>query len=400
MSLLEIHIPENWPSPDQEADTLFHWHTRDEQGKPLHSGQSALDAMPLSERCQLVLPASRVLLSSVRPPTQNRKKFMQALPFAVEDRIMADPESIHVAAGETQASGDVPVAIVDRAWLRQVLDRMQHNGLLPIRAESEILLAPWQEGAWSLVWRGTDGFLRQGPFSGIALDGGDATQPPGILQLVLAAAENKPETILIYTDADNTPDLAAWSSSLGIPVEFSRQTVSGAISTKQSINLLQGEFAPGKTRSDWLPRLRPALILVSLLLGVHITFTIADWAMLKYEKYSLTNTMEKTFRTAFPDARTIVNAPLQMRRNLIELRHSAGQLDQNDFLPLLAEVAPLLGKDTHLRRLEYRDGKLDISLTLPNQATAETLRTRLPQVRLKMGNSTPTGLEAELSIGK
>jgi len=34
--------------------------------------------------------------------------------------------------------------------------------------------------------------------------------------------------------------------------------------------------------------------------------------------------MQKTFRATFGDTVTLVNAPLQMQRNLAELRHAAG----------------------------------------------------------------------------
>ena len=114
MAQLEIHIPENWPpNPQEEAGTatLFTWLLRSEDGKLVRSGQGALDAMPPAAHCHIVVPASRVLLSSVQLPAQNRKKFMQALPYAVEDRIMADPESIHVAAGEAQGNGAMPLVL-------------------------------------------------------------------------------------------------------------------------------------------------------------------------------------------------------------------------------------------------------------------------------------------------
>ena len=110
--------------------------------------------------------------------------------------------------------------------------------------------------------------------------------------------------------------------------------------------------------------------------------------------------MEQSFRKAFPDAKVIVDAPLQMSRNLAELRHNAGMADQNDFLPLLAQVVPHLGSEARLRSLDYQQENLKIRLVLPDSAAVESLRARLPQARLTPGNSGPTGLETELTIGK
>jgi general secretion pathway protein L len=226
MLQLEIHIPENGPqaAPDDAGNAAppsFLWCLRGEQGNVQRSGKSTLDSMPSAASCQLVLPASRVLLSSIKPPAQNRKKFMQALPYAVEDRIMADPESIHVAADEVLENGEMPLAIADRAWLRQTLDTLGNHGLKPQRADVETLRAPWQARSWTLVWRGNGGFVRQGPHNGIPLDGGDAAHPPAALQMALAASDSQPDSIQLYLDGASTPDLDAWSAELGIPVILS-----------------------------------------------------------------------------------------------------------------------------------------------------------------------------------
>jgi len=402
MAQLEIHIPENWPPEQQQEEagtaTLFAWLLRGENGKPLRSGQGALDAMPAAAQCHIVVPANRVLLSSVQLPAQNRKKFMQALAYAVEDRIMADPESVHVATGKEQANSVMPVAIVDRAWLRKVLDSLDGNALKPEHAEIETLLAPCKKDAWALIWRGNGGFMRQGPYSGIPLDGGDADHPPAALQLAITATD-KPAAIQLYLDGTSAPNLDAWSSALGVPVTILGEWQWPA-SAEQGINLLQGEFSARSARADWLPRLRPALKLAALILGLQVTFTMGDWAMLKFEKHRLTTSMEQNFRKAFPDAKVIVDAPLQMSRNLAELRHSAGIMDRNDFLPLLAQVAPHLGSEAQLRSLEYQQENLKIRLILPDSAAVESLRARLPQARLTPGNNGPTGLETELTIGK
>jgi general secretion pathway protein L len=402
MSQLEIHIPENWPPSDnagEEAVTIFRWYLRGPQGNLLRSGHDAPGAMPTAGHCHIVLPASRVLLSSVKPPAQNRRKFMQALPYAVEDRIMADPASIHVAAGEVQVNGEMPVAIMDRAWLRRVLDALQSSGIKPVRAEVETLLAPCETGEWTLIWRTHGGFLRQGPHSGIPLDGGDASHPPAALQLALSAADNPPGSIQLFLDGASAPDLDAWTSSLGITVKAGGESQRPAMA-EHGINLLQGEFAARSTHANWLPRLRPALMLASLILGLHVIFTIGDWAMLKFEKHRLTASMEQSFRKAFPDAKVIVDAPLQMRRNLAELRQSAGMMNSNDFLPLLAQVTPKLGAQAQLRGLDYQQETLKIKLTLPDMAAADKLRASLPQASLTSGSSSPGGLEAELMIGK
>lgn len=397
--LLEIHIPETWTAASPQAGEDLSWQLREESGRVARSGHSALNALPCVEHCRIVLPAGRVTLSSVRPPTHNRRKFMQALPYAVEDRIMVDPETVHVAAGPLQENGEMPVAIMERAWLRALLEALRGAGLNPGQAEVETLTAPWRENTWSLVWRGHGGFLRQSTHGGLALDGGGKHEPPP--GLGLAVAEAKPAAIHVYADQAEMPDGVQWSSLLGVPVKpvgaWDR-----AAQGSGGIDLLQGEFAPAGPMRDWLPRLRPALLLLGAMAVLQLAFSVADWTMLRHEKQKLTASMEQSFRAAFPDAKVIVDAPLQMGRNLAGLRHAAGQADRNDFLPLLASVAPLLGGEVRLQHLEYQQGVLKMNLTLANGAAFDTLKTRLQAVsgaRLEAGKTLPSGLDATLTLG-
>lgn len=404
MSQLEIHIPEYWPQtgPDNAGDAAtfqFSWYLRGAGGKLLRAGRGTPETMLAADHCQIVLPASKVLLTSIKPPALNRRKFMQALPYAVEDRVMSAPESIHVAAGEMQENGEIPLAIVDRSWLGKVLETLRAKGLKPARASVETLSVPYKSGVWTLIWRGNGSFMRQGHYSGTPLDGGDARHPPATLLLAIEASDRKPDSIQLHLDGADSPDLDAWSSALGVSVTNGGE-LQWSHSAKSDINLLQGEFAGRSTRAEWLPRLRPALMVAGLILGLHVIFTIGDWAMLKYEKHRLTTSMEQSFRKAFPDAKVIVDAPLQMRRNLVELRHSAGIMDHNDFLPLLAEVAPMLGVEAQIQSLEYQHGILKMHLILTKATTLESLRVKLPQAKLTPGNSGPNGIEAELTIGK
>lgn len=401
---LELHIPQQWPpTPADEtgADTRFTWLLRGRQGEVLRRDEGTLSSLPDAETCKLIIPANRVLLSQVQLPAQNRKKFMQALSYAVEDRIMADPESVHVAAGPVLENGDMPVAIVERAWLENMLASLQQAGIKPVAAETEVLLLPWQEGIWTLAWHGSSGILRHAPYGGMALDGGDHLQPPPGLSLALEEAASRPASIQIDCENAIAPDITAWSNSLGVPVTLANGQKQH-VPEQQGINLLQGPFAPGATRPDWLPQLRPAIILIAVLASVQLTFTLLDWAMLKYEKRQLTASMEQSFRSAFPDAKVIVDAPLQMNRNLAELRHAAGLPDHNDFLPLMASIAPLLDKSSKLLKLDYQQGFLNLHLILPDRNAAETLRARLtaiPLARLESGSTSPDGVEIQLNIG-
>jgi general secretion pathway protein L len=115
--------------------------------------------------------------------------------------------------------------------------------------------------------------------------------------------------------------------------------------------------------------------------------------------------MEKSFRAAFPDARVVIDAPLQMQRNLADLRGAAGQPSPLDFLPLLARAATALDADSRsgLRAIQYEGSQLKLEVALPDRAAAEALVARLAGAGLdsqlqEVSGSAPQSL-ARIAIG-
>lgn len=379
MSLLQIFISENFSPVEQPRCP---WVLREAAGRVLRSGDSAPHEMPKADTVQVVAPAAKVLLTNVRVPTRNRQKMLKLLPFAVEEKLLYDPETIHVAAGLRQTSDDVPVAVIDRRWMESVMGALQQAGLKPRAMWPEPLLPKSQAGAWTVVLDGSAGFIKTGEFSGVPVDSGGAEIPP--LALVLAVQEAKqaghaPKRIsLRLSGGTQAPDVEQWSVQLAVPVTLDKawDWAEEACQSAPAINLLQGEFAPAGFSADWLPRLKPALILGGLIIALQLGGGAVDWALLSYEKHQLQADMEKSFRQAFPEAKTVVDASLQMRRNLADLHHAAGQLDSSDFLPLLAKAAPVLAGVANIQSMQYERGTLRLELRLQSGSVAD-LRGRL-----------------------
>lgn len=387
MSQLEILIPEQWPGG---ADATFAWRMRSPQGAPQRSGASRLDKLPPADKIYLVLPTARVQFHTVRPPAKNRKKFMASLAYTLEDRIMAEPESLHVAPGRILDSGDLPVAIIDKSWLTQLVERLQAAGIRPDGAEAEALLLPEPpEGVWNMVWQPGLCTVRSGAYSGFELDGGTAESPPPALGMAAA----KPSQVQLYS-ASPGPDAAAWSQATGIPFLRRGEPVFLPCAGAQGIDLLQGLLRKN-TQPDWLPLLRTPFKLALAALLLHVGLTLADWGTLKYQKHELNAQMEHSFRNSFPEAKALVNAPLQMHNNLAALRQQAGETGATDYLPMLARVAPHLASpvssgQASIQRIEYQPGKLQISLRLP-EAEIQALRDKLPEAQLESGAQPESG---------
>ena len=383
MSLLRIHIPSAWP--DADPDAALPWCRIGARGEALESGAGVPAAMPRADACELVVPAELVLLTRARLPRGGKQKLRQLLAYAIEDQLGGDPDAVHVAAGPTLADGRTALAAIDRAWLARVLARLDAAGLRPLSAWPEILLPALPADGWAMVWDGRGGFLRSGPQAGMSLDGGSAAQPPAALALSAAEARKAGSLLarlrLRLPEGTAPPDTQAWSDALGMAVETGEPWAPLAhpeVATG-GINLLQGAFTPAGTAREWWPSLRVPVALAGLIVVLHAGATTVEWWRLKHEKRQLQATMEKSFREAFPDARVVVDAPLQMQRNLAELRQAAGQATPLDFVPLLARAAAVLDADSRgrLRAVQYGSSQLTLEFDLPDRAAAETLVGRL-----------------------
>ena len=412
MPLLQIYIPESWP--DSDGMTALPWVLRDANGAALRSGESLLAALPKADEVELIAPAVKVLLTSVVAPARNRRKLLQLLPYAVEEKLMYDPESIHTApAASVPPSGEVALAAIDKGWLRRTLELFAQAGLQPRKMWPETLLPPLLTNTWTAIWNGHEGLVRNGVLSGSSLDGGNADTPP--LALLLAAQEAKlrgaaPGKIILRLAGNaEQPDLARWSAQLGV------ETHMGAAwdwrraphTQEPGINLLQGEFAASSGGHAWLARLRPALIVAGLIVLVQLGGTVIDWAQLSYQQRRLNADMLASFRKAFPEAKVIVDAPLQMQRNLADLRHAAGMADASDFLPLLAQVAPSLADVGQFEVVQYERGTLKLDIALRAPQNLETIRDRLGKVgvkaqleKLESGSAATTKLRIALTGGR
>jgi len=64
---------------------------------------------------------------------------------------------------------------------------------------------------------------------------------------------------------------------------------------------------------------------------------------------------------SFPGVRTVIDAPLQMERELALLRRSSGALGQNDLEAMLAELARVLPGGEAAQSLDFSNGDLRVT---------------------------------------
>jgi general secretion pathway protein L len=345
------------------ADTPFAWSLADARGQSLREGAGPLAQAPRGDTVEAVLPASRVLFARLKLPKVGAGTLRELLPFAVEDRLLADPAQIHAVTGATNAAGETLVAVVDRAWLGEALAAMSRAGLAPARAVCESALLPHERGAWHAVLGEGRSFLVEDDGHAVAFDRPAGAEPP--LAVRIAADEalargSRPRFLRVLAEPGTPlPDAALWSERAGMEVSVAqgRPPLAAPVAAG-AIDLLAGEFARRGAGMGSLRLPRLAWALAAALVALQFGATIADGWRLERERHALEAEREAIFRAAFPEAKTVVDPALQMRRNLADLQRSRGRASASDFLSLATSAAK--ADPAPAKRLVYAGGRLEI----------------------------------------
>lgn len=387
--MLRIHIPSNWPG--QGSDARLSWVRLGAKGERLDSGRSVLDELPADKVSEIVLPAAIAVLLSIPLPEGLKQKRGRMLAYAIEDRLGAEPETVHVVAGPLQPDGRTVVGVIEKSWLRRVLDRLKTAGIKPRSAWPETLLPALPPDGWVLVWNGQEGFLRTEAHAGMPVDGGSEVEPPVALKLAAQALQNGAEarkTLQVRpANAAMQPNTAAWAAALGMPVGIGLpwDPIRSPEPYRGGVEFLQGEFTPAALMEmDWKAFRLPLALLGALLL-VQLGATLVEWGVMAREESKLSAQMERRFREVFPEAVAVVDAPLQMQRKLDDLRHALRQPGANDLLPLLSRAMKALDDDQRsgLRRISYDAARLGIECGVRDRAAAEALLAAFRQAGLQ-----------------
>jgi type II secretion system protein L len=307
-----------------------------------------------------------------------------ALRYLVEELALPDPERLHVAATPAPDRGALCLGIVDRQWLRSLLEKLAGAKLDATAAYPESLLPPLLPHAWTVVWLGGEGFVRTGENEAVALDATQRDGAPSNLRLALeqaSAADTRPQTLVVRCGQGAAPPhIKAWSRALGVRMEAGPEWSWSDAQRRPPLNLLQGEFAARSVAAPWLRRLRRPAILAAALLALGSVSLAIDWWAKVRERDVLLGEMRAVYRDTFGERAVIVDPPLQMSRALADVRQRAGQVGPSDFVALLGVAAELLPDPAgRIEALAYDGTALTVTLRpAAQEALLKELRGKTP----------------------
>jgi general secretion pathway protein L len=345
---------------------------------------------------QVWTPAADTLLTHATLPTRSRRKIMQALPYALEEQLLGEPELQHFAY-VAEADGTLAVAVTARERIQTWTDALARSGIRPGAMSPATLMVPWAIDSWSLAFNEDEILVRSGEVSGFVCPAGAANPPAMLAAAVREAAEanRAPETLIVFqAPADFSAD--TWSGALGVPVRIERASLwDKRVESQAPINLLQGQFAPsGEQRTALRPYL-PAVVMLVLWFAGNVVFDTIDWWRLHRQHQQYASEMNSILLTAFPDTKTVLDPAMQMQRNMEALQSRQG----TGLVPLLAKLAPaLVGEGgVKLRQLRYNDRAVTVDVTLASAAALESVKQRLSNtgLRVEVVSTTPRAKELD-----
>jgi len=344
-------------------------------GAVQHGSLAELARQAGGGRWVLAAPGEAITLHRIPLPGRKRALWARAVPYALEDQLADDIETLHFALGQAPDGDHLPVATVDHTALRGWLETVTQAGLTPFAVIPDPLFLPWQAGEWSLLADGSRIVVRTSRWEGFVTD--PETLDLFLNQALAEAGDAKPQRLRI------------WGNPPPLTVDVARQIESEPVEPlllfatgyrpDTVLNLLQGSYS---RQMQWQRRLRPwrsAAILASIWLLIQGIGLLWEHVRLQWEQSALSTAMEQVYKDAVPGATRIVNPKIQLETRLRELAPVG--TTGGAFLELLHQGAQPLVRfpDITLRGISYREGQLDLALEGGNPALLDQLRQQLEQ---------------------
>jgi general secretion pathway protein L len=293
----------------------------------------------------------------------------------LEDRLLDDPQALHIVLDpqtETTArtGGEALVAVCDKQWLRDALAPLQTAGLTVQRIVPE--LSPTDKPVLQVM--GEPDHSQ----SVLCHAHGASLLPPNTAQW-RAFTELSQDDLQIQAE----PAMVARVQSTLQRQPMLQSAAQRWVKSSQSAwDLAHGEWAQGRAQRvqrqvlaawqtlmhapTWKPVRWGVVALVALqVLGLN-ALAWRESSALTAQQASLQNIL----KTTFPSVTLIIDAPLQMQREVDALQQKSGAASSTDLEPLLAALAGALPAGQTPQQIHYANHALRVQgVALDSNAT-------------------------------
>ena len=374
-------------------------HSADGQTAAAH-GCDVAALMPRDDDVVLVLPVLALSWHRVVLPKINATRLRQALDGLLEDRLLTDPASLHLALQPELAPGQTGwVAACDKGTLNTWLALLQAAGRPVTRITPE--LWPQAEASWQALTQHNQPWLV-------------LTHPAGVITLPLqAAAEGQSPAntapLLPGLSIDGTTPrrsepacvaLAEAALDAAFEVEPTWQRLLRSGQSPWNLAQFDLRLSAGARRSQraaqglrnalHAPAWRPARLgLLALLLSLLAGVNLLAWQ----EQRGLEGKKQQVNRLLthnFPTVTLVIDAPVQMQREVAALQRASGSVTRGDLESLLQDISASPLAPVDFTAIEFASTESRFKLANPADPGLEGLRQHLQQRGWRTQYNSPT----------
>ncbi len=282
----------------------------------------------------------------------------------LEERLLDDPAQLHFALQPGARPGTPAwVAICDRAWLRESLQALEAAGHPPARvvpefapesSPRELHALGTPEEAHLVITGPGQGVTVLPLLSGAALalagpqDGAEGP-PPLLAEPAVAALAEKllGRAAQLRTDSERALQAARSDWDLA---QFDLASSSRTRTLRKFFSLASALLrAPQWRAARW----GTVVLALAHLAGLNA------WAWQERQALAAKQAgVRQALQQSFPQVKVVVDAPVQMEREVAQLRLAAGTMAARDLEPLLAAAAQALPPDRQPTAIDFSAGEL------------------------------------------
>jgi len=363
----------------------------------IHGDLTALAEKVTHYPVHVIIPGQDVLLLQAELPQLSRERARQAIPHALEDKLIDEIEYLHFAIPDERTQGATSVAIISKKKIEMYLHLLQSYGIKPHTIVPTMLVLPCIKNQWFVSCYSEMVYVRTQPFEGFACDISNLFV---FLQDQLSKITEKPECIHIEK-----------SSTTVFDFHFDAVTINNTVLNEASwlertailldenphINLLQGNYHSNVTSVKskkiwaWTGILAIAWIIVLFVSQLSIFFILSHSKKLSEREISA------LYYQQFPTATSVIAPRERMESALRKISN-----DKNNFLLFMGIWGNSLSKitDIHIISFIYQENQLNVVVLAKSFDILDIFIQDLNKqgLKAKQQNATTMGTEVKATI--
>ncbi len=342
-----------------------------------------------------IIPGEDCLLSHATLPKLNRQRLLQALPYALEERLIADVSELHFAIGEYQTDGTVPVAIIKRQLIEAHIETLKQVGIEAHAMIPATLALPYTSKQWQVYVLKDICLVRTETYQGFACDHENIAT---YLTLQLTTSKELPECLQIYYFSE--PAIPLELPHIVIQETFCQdknilESLGESLHTHTSINLLQGQYTSKQpsslTKKIWLVSAGVLASWITLLFLSHIV----SYVILEHSLHKSELAINAIYKKHFPAATSVVAPRERMQEKLKKL---SSDTNKNYILNLLGIIGNSLHQTPaiHVKQFDFREHSLNLTIVAPSFEMLDRFSQSLKQQGLNVKQQNASNSNAEV----